>query len=470
MLLLDEATSTLDSESEKLVQDAVETAMKGRTVILIAHRMSTIVSAYMIEVVQNGQVTETGTHSNLLQTSEFYSNLFSMQNISTEGEPSSISHVKETETTDQRGESYDKSSTSFVFSFSRRFSSIHGERPSAGYDKLRKESLESEFGDALTSRSKCLSMYYSFGRFLALYRAAFISYEVFNLTVGQFFIHDLNERAAKDLSRVVRIEFLLVICTIMEFNETAVVFFPSHISASSYICKCLGRLDMGWLFGSESVTNEVEMAGVSEVSLDNLENIKKICQMIFWRCRDISDEGSPRNQEFGSPSFTPDYLCLPSKSHLWPIYEDLDADDVVPVDAGSPLPEEKQHATLATTNADSNSMNYDDNFVASADVSTFQETELRNSDHIETQQLERLPLTRKVAVEFFVETSLDCHGYFNFRLRSRLGAVDGLDGTERGYQGRCLGKGKQGGDQGAYKVFGYLIGNVMEVLEVLKWW
>ncbi|GKE14015.1 ABC transporter B family member 19-like protein [Tanacetum coccineum] len=64
---------------EKLVQDALETAMKGRTVILIVHRMSTIVNAYMIIVAQNGQVT--GTHSNLLQMSEFYSNLFSMQNI-----------------------------------------------------------------------------------------------------------------------------------------------------------------------------------------------------------------------------------------------------------------------------------------------------------------------------------------------------------------------------------------------------
>nr|GEX16532.1 ABC transporter B family member 19 [Tanacetum cinerariifolium] len=51
---IDQATSALESEFEKLVQDALETAMKGRTVILIAHRMSIIVNAYMIVVVQNG--------------------------------------------------------------------------------------------------------------------------------------------------------------------------------------------------------------------------------------------------------------------------------------------------------------------------------------------------------------------------------------------------------------------------------
>lgn len=74
---------------------------------------------------------------------------------------------------------------------------MHGEKPSAEYAKLRKESLESEFGNALTSRSKRLSMYYSFGPFLALYRAAYISYEVFKLTVGHFFIHDIKKRSAK---------------------------------------------------------------------------------------------------------------------------------------------------------------------------------------------------------------------------------------------------------------------------------
>lgn len=81
ILLLDEATSALDSESEKLVQEALEKAMRGRTVILIAHRLSTVVNADMIVVVQNGQVSETGTHNSLLETSAFYSALFSMQNL-----------------------------------------------------------------------------------------------------------------------------------------------------------------------------------------------------------------------------------------------------------------------------------------------------------------------------------------------------------------------------------------------------
>lgn len=81
ILLLDEATSALDSESEKVVQDALDKAMQGRTVILIAHRLSTIINADMIAVVENGLVTETGTHRSLLDSSNFYNNLFSMQNL-----------------------------------------------------------------------------------------------------------------------------------------------------------------------------------------------------------------------------------------------------------------------------------------------------------------------------------------------------------------------------------------------------
>ncbi|PKI35601.1 hypothetical protein CRG98_044055 [Punica granatum] len=81
ILLLDEATSALDSESEKLVQEALEKAMQGRTVILIAHRMSTIVNADMIAIFEDGKVRETGTHQSLLDTSDYYNKLFNMQNI-----------------------------------------------------------------------------------------------------------------------------------------------------------------------------------------------------------------------------------------------------------------------------------------------------------------------------------------------------------------------------------------------------
>ncbi|KAI3728019.1 hypothetical protein L6452_16644 [Arctium lappa] len=90
-------------------------------------------------------------------------------------------------------------------SFSTRLSSVHGEKPSAEYAKLRKESLESEFGNALTSRSKRLSMYFSFGPFLALYRAAYISYEVFKLSLGHFFVHDIKKRSEKFCDTLIRL-------------------------------------------------------------------------------------------------------------------------------------------------------------------------------------------------------------------------------------------------------------------------
>lgn len=75
ILILDEATSALDNESERLVQDALSRLMKGRTTLVIAHRLSTIEHADRVVVLADGQITEQGTHQQLLQADGLYARL-----------------------------------------------------------------------------------------------------------------------------------------------------------------------------------------------------------------------------------------------------------------------------------------------------------------------------------------------------------------------------------------------------------
>ncbi|KAF7802514.1 putative aarF domain-containing protein kinase [Senna tora] len=106
--------------------------------------------------------------------------------------------------------------------YSTSFSSVHGEKPSAEYAKLRKESLESQFGLALgTYSSKSFSSIYRFGPFLALYRAAIISFHVFKLTFWQLFVQDIQKRAIKRIPDEIYFEKFQVSFCILSAVTTA---------------------------------------------------------------------------------------------------------------------------------------------------------------------------------------------------------------------------------------------------------
>ena len=81
IVILDEATAHLDSENEDLVQAALKTALVGRTSIVIAHRLSTVMDADQILVMSDGQIIERGTHAELMRASGLYSDLFSRQDL-----------------------------------------------------------------------------------------------------------------------------------------------------------------------------------------------------------------------------------------------------------------------------------------------------------------------------------------------------------------------------------------------------
>jgi subfamily B ATP-binding cassette protein MsbA len=79
ILILDEATSALDSESERSVQNALSELMRGRTTLVVAHRLSTIESADQIIVMRDGRIVEIGTHAELLAKAGYYANLYRLQ-------------------------------------------------------------------------------------------------------------------------------------------------------------------------------------------------------------------------------------------------------------------------------------------------------------------------------------------------------------------------------------------------------
>jgi ATP-binding cassette subfamily B protein len=79
MLILDEATSSVDTHTELLIKEALDSFMRGRTTFIIAHRLSTIRNADLILVVRDGSIVEQGTHEELMARGGFYAELYNSQ-------------------------------------------------------------------------------------------------------------------------------------------------------------------------------------------------------------------------------------------------------------------------------------------------------------------------------------------------------------------------------------------------------
>ena len=79
IILFDEATSALDNESQRYIKDSIDALAHNHTVLIVAHRLSTIVDADIIYVIKNGEVFDHGTHEYLMKNCEFYQNLYTTE-------------------------------------------------------------------------------------------------------------------------------------------------------------------------------------------------------------------------------------------------------------------------------------------------------------------------------------------------------------------------------------------------------
>jgi ABC-type multidrug transport system fused ATPase/permease subunit len=79
VLVLDEPTSAIDSKTEKLIQESLESFMEGRTTIIISHRLSTVLDVHRIIILEEGKITGIGTHQDLIDRNEFYRKIFANQ-------------------------------------------------------------------------------------------------------------------------------------------------------------------------------------------------------------------------------------------------------------------------------------------------------------------------------------------------------------------------------------------------------